>query len=678
MTPRRTTFAPPTTALELLDDLRAARLLPARQLRSLYGEWTVADGPRRCCAELVERGLLTPFQAGPVLQGRARRLRVGPYILVDRLGAGGTGRVYKAEHRLMHRLVALKLIGRRRPFAGDSFLREIAAAGQLSHPHIVSAHDAGRARGRCFLIMEYVEGIDLEQLVRRDGPLPIPVVREAMRQTALALQCIHEAGLIHNDVKPGNVMLASKGDPNGLVFKLLDLGLARCAEGGEQSDTTPAIGFVGTPNYLPPERAEDPECGDARGDLYSLGCMAFYLLTGEVPYPGGDASDKLSRHRHATIPSVRDRRPDVPEDMAALVRRLMAKSAADRFPTAASLLAALRRPMPPSLSPSVPTVSTTNGKGVSPGRRRGWIRRGVFVAVILAGLSFMLAAQWRSSDAPARRLQPRYALPFLVDGVGEFAGLAEAIAAAPDGGHVTIRGPGPYPMRPIAWHGKTLTMRGEGDTPPILERHPSPDDAPWQALLSSDRSLSLEGLELRHAPGRKFAEGSLASCEGGSLRLHDCRLKAEGTHAAIVSRQGAEVKVTHCNIEAEAAAIAVETGQTETCRLHLFDSHLTTAGAAVALWAPETCLPTRLDLQLAGNTIAADRILSSRALPGPLRIDATDNHFTYRNALLHFHMERQRGDWRRLTAWSGQDNHLDGGAPLRIEQEERPAERLFQ
>jgi hypothetical protein len=224
-------------------------------------------------------------------------------------------------------------------------------------------------------------------------------------------------------------------------------------------------------------------------------------------------------------------------------------------------------------------------------------------------------------------------------------------------------------MRPIAWRGKALTLRGEGGTRPVLERQPSQDDAPWQALLHSDRDLSLEGLELRHSPGLAHAEGSLICCEGAALRLRDCRLKGEGRHPTIVCRQGTEVSVNQCAIETVAGAIAVEVGQAAPCRVQLFGSRIRAAGAALALWAPETSLPMRTELRLEGNTIAADRVVSVRALPGPLCVEASGNQLTFRD-LFHFHAERGRGDWRRLTTWSGRDNRFDGGLQVRVEGEE--------
>src|ERR1700722_7233958 len=240
MSPRHAGRMPISSIADLLQALRAVRLLSPREWRRLAATWSDDDDPGARWRELVNSGLLTPFQSQMVLRGRARRLRLGQYVLLERLGTGGMGCVYKAEHRLMKRVVALKLMSRRREVGptGAAFRREVEAAARLRHPHIVLAHDAAEARGRRFLVMEYVEGMNLEQLVRQAGPLPVPLVREALRQTALALDYALPNGVFHNDVKPANLMLSLPGhtaDRQSLrvitapLFKLLDLGLARAA-----------------------------------------------------------------------------------------------------------------------------------------------------------------------------------------------------------------------------------------------------------------------------------------------------------------------------------------------------------------------------------------------------------------------------------------------------------------
>jgi hypothetical protein len=595
----------------------------------------------------------------------------------------------------MRRIVALKLMSRSHEIAGAAFRREIAAAARLSHPHVVLPRDAGEVGGRRFLVMDYVEGIDLQSLVERQGPLAVPLALEALRQTALALHCVHEAGLIHNDVKPGNIMLTApltlssppsdggEGRVTGATatFKLLDLGLARLTDGGDdRSDTAPEVGRAGTLNYLAPERAAEPDSADARGDLYSLGCTAFYLLTGEVPYPGGGPAQKLLRHIHAEVPSVRDRRSDVPEDLDALVRRLMAKAPADRFATAADLRAALSTATAPgparlagptvgAASRAAPAAPDDRDGGARPirGRAARWLWCGGVLGTFLAGLSFVLAAPWGRKDAsPAPERRP---LPFAVEGGGAFPSLAEAVRAAPGGGLITVRGPGPYPMRPLAWQGKALTIRGETGLRPILERRPAAADAPWDALLTTDMPLSLIGLELRHASGKGDAEGGLVCSEGAVLRLADCVVTSRGAHPAVVHRRGSELSVSSCRIEATEAAVAVEVGLPAPCRLHARDNELT-ARVAFALWAPEVCEGGAVGLELEGNRVVADRLVSCRALPGPLAVRGANNDFLCRDGLFHFTAERRPGDWNRLLTWQARDNRLRGPKAVNVEDKE--------
>ena len=299
--------------------------------------------PRPLLTELARRRWLTLFQAKEILNGRIAGLQLGAYVIIDKLGEGGNGAVFKARHQLLKRIVALKVL---RPElvadkqAVDRFYREIEVVSQLADPHIVHAYDAGPIGNTLVLAMEYVDGVNLQQLVKEQGPLPLEIACDYMRQAALGLQHAHERGLIHRDIKPANLM-ATKTQP--AVVKILDLGLARLHAPDPASRThnltaleSPSVMF-GTPDYQAPEQSLDFHRADIRADLYSLGCTFFYLLTGRPPFEG-TMQEKLLRHMQTPPPPLTQFRPEAPADLTALIDRLLAKLPVERHQTPAELV----------------------------------------------------------------------------------------------------------------------------------------------------------------------------------------------------------------------------------------------------------------------------------------------------------------------------------------------------
>jgi serine/threonine protein kinase len=336
-----------------LTNLRQSGLVEAAQLETILGQLPETNRGRVIARELVARGLLTKFQAEMLLAGRTSGFQLGQYRILDQLGQGGMGRVFKAVHQTMNRIVALKVVTSqlvKTEQGRQLFMREVRAAARLMHPNIVTAYDANQISDRHFMVMEFVDGPNLEQLVREQGPLPVGQACDFVRQAAQGLQFALENHMVHRDIKPANLLVqraSGSARDTQCIVKILDFGLARLHqrnpndEPGTQTILTKANTVMGTPDFLSPEQARDLHKVDIRSDLYSLGCTFYYLLTGRLPFPGGTTLEKLVRHGTEEPTPVESLRPEVPAAMAAIVRRLMAKQPAERFQTPAELAAAL-------------------------------------------------------------------------------------------------------------------------------------------------------------------------------------------------------------------------------------------------------------------------------------------------------------------------------------------------
>ncbi|QDV32699.1 serine/threonine-protein kinase [Tautonia plasticadhaerens] len=266
--------------------------------------------------------------------------RLGSYRLVEPLGSGGMSSVFRAVHIDSGYEVALKVLPRylaKNPTLLQRFLREAQSAEALEHQNIVSIYDRGSESGRHYLVLEYVEGSDLHDRVRRFGPMEVPEAMRVVREAALGLRYAWSKGVVHRDIKPANILMARDG-----AVKLIDLGLALQSEAEDERVTRHGT-TVGTVDYMAPEQARDSRGANERSDMYSLGCTSYYLLTGFPPFPGGHIADKLRRHATQPVPDVRQLRPDVPRAVAKLIQRLMAKKPGDRFASYDALLEELDR-----------------------------------------------------------------------------------------------------------------------------------------------------------------------------------------------------------------------------------------------------------------------------------------------------------------------------------------------
>lgn len=318
-----------------MEKLRAAMALPGDPSR------LAGLDPGKLAGLLVRDGLLTNFQAEQFLIGKWRRFTIGKYKVLERLGSGGMGAVYLCEHRLMRRRVAVKVLPTAKAEDSSSlerFYREARAVAALDHPNIVRAYDIDQDDKLHFLVMEYVDGASLQEMVKRGGPLDVTRACHYMRQAAYGLQHAHEtAGLVHRDIKPGNILV----DRTGTV-KILDMGLARFFHDEDDILTKKYDeNVLGTADYLAPEQALDSHSVDIRADVYSLGGTFYFCLTGRTPFSEGTVAQKLIWHQTRQPKPLKQVRSDIPDGVAAVIDRMMTKDPAQRYQTPAEVAAAL-------------------------------------------------------------------------------------------------------------------------------------------------------------------------------------------------------------------------------------------------------------------------------------------------------------------------------------------------
>jgi serine/threonine protein kinase len=331
----------PTSTDDLLALIRGSGLLDGARLEAfLAGQSDDFDAPRTLAVALIKAGLLTQYQAERLLEGRSRGFVIGDYTILDRLGAGGGGLVFLGEHRTAGCRVAIKILT---PDAGQDakalarFRREGRAVAYLDHPNIVRAYDIGSSGTIHYLVMEFVDGSNFQDLVDQSGPLSPGQAAHYARQAAEALQHLHQAGLVHRDIKPSNLLLDRSG-----VVKLLDLGLARfCQDLGDRLTSLQGAGVMGSADYLSPEQALDSHSVDIRTDIYGLGATLYFLLVGRPLFPGATVAQKLLWVQLREPEDVRQLRPEIPEGLAVVVRRMMAKRPKDRYQTPQEVVDAL-------------------------------------------------------------------------------------------------------------------------------------------------------------------------------------------------------------------------------------------------------------------------------------------------------------------------------------------------
>lgn len=339
------------TLQQFVQSLRDSSVLPAEEMTVLTQRLTAqkpAPSAQDVAKELVKQGKLTKFQVIALFEGRGKSLVYGTYVVLDKIGAGGMGEVFKARHTRMKRFVALKILPvavNRSPDVIKRFQREVEAAARLLHPNIVAAFDAGEEHGVHYIAMEFVDGCDLSSIVSEKGKIPFKQAVDYVLQAARGLEYAHGEGLIHRDIKPANLLLDKKG-----TVKILDMGLARFEElfGSAQAAEKAADGLtttgqiMGTVDYMSPEQAEDTHKADLRSDIYSLGCTLHRLITGNVPFQADTLMLKLLAHRERPIPSLRAAQPDVPAELDAVFAKMVAKLPQDRYSSMTEVITALQ------------------------------------------------------------------------------------------------------------------------------------------------------------------------------------------------------------------------------------------------------------------------------------------------------------------------------------------------
>jgi serine/threonine protein kinase len=325
------------TVEEFLKTVVRSNLIERQELKSTLESFPHAQrhDAQALADHLVRAGKLSRFQARKLLLGVSRGLIFGPYQILSMIGKGGMGRVFLTRDSRTGQLRALKVLppskARSKERLLARFQREMELSQKVAHPHLCRTFEVGQLHGVYYLAMEFIPGQSLSRLVKTYGPLTVPRAARLLAEVASGLHSAHQQGLVHRDLKPGNIMITPHDHA-----KVLDLGLALME--GEKSDDPTITGgqgyVVGTMDYIAPEQTHDATAVDARADIYALGCTLYYALTGRPPFPGGTSLEKIQRQRNEQPDSLLELLPTLPPGFAAIVRQMMHKDPKKRFASA--------------------------------------------------------------------------------------------------------------------------------------------------------------------------------------------------------------------------------------------------------------------------------------------------------------------------------------------------------
>jgi Leucine-rich repeat (LRR) protein len=457
--------SPSMTPRALIEGLSQSGLLTAADVEALVRSHPPESSSlEELSRELVDSKKLTAYQVNLLCEGRWKGLVLAEYTILNQIGAGGMGQVFQAVHRRMDRIVALKVLPKETTASADAIRRfhhEVKAAAKLSHPNIVTAHDAGEQEGVHYLVMEYIEGTDLSRLVKENGPLPVDKAVDCILQAAKGLEYAHRRGIIHRDVKPANLLMNTEG-----VVKVLDMGLARIqlpADSGaaaEASEITRTGVVMGTADYMAPEQSLDAASVDRRADVYSLGCTLYFLLTGKPVYSGGNSMQRFLGHRESPIPSLRAARPEVTEARDGVFQRMVAKKPDDRFASMSAVIEALTNcPVQPA-APAAPAALIA-AEAPKPDRAE---------AATQAFVEPQPAPRRPQRSSPTRSMGKRWLAAVAVAAVGLLGYLyvtGVALKVKTPGGTVWVEVD--EPGAEVLVDGKQITITRPGDEPVKIE-----------------------------------------------------------------------------------------------------------------------------------------------------------------------------------------------------------------
>ncbi|MSQ96027.1 MAG: hypothetical protein EXR98_15930 [Gemmataceae bacterium] len=389
-------MAQPATVDEFIDLVRKSGVADEKRLDAYLAKMraTFPPEPTKVAGLFVHDGILTNFQAENILAGKWRRFSIGKYKVLERLGSGGFAQVYLCEHKLMRRRVAVKVLPvakAKDSSAKERFYREARAAAALDHPNIVHTYDIDQDEDLHFLVMEYVDGANLLEIVQKSGPLSVLRACHYIQHAALALQHAYEHELVHRDIKPGNILVDRAG-----IVKILDMGLALIlSEEDDQLTKKHDDGTLGTADYLSPEQAMNSHDVDIRTDIYSLGVTFYFLLTGQAPFENMAIAQKLMAHQMKQPRPIAEIRKDVPAAVVAILDKMMAKKVEARYSVPGEVVEALapftQTPIGPPSDSEMPRLSPAAGgesadaaaaKIYTPGRNGPGSAKGIKAAAV--------------------------------------------------------------------------------------------------------------------------------------------------------------------------------------------------------------------------------------------------------------------------------------------------------